>query len=73
MKESIKKLLIVIGIKPHQMKLFINSIISPSVLQTVNNATYSKRCLLVYMTAPFKQKQISQVQQNYWQCKQISI
>lgn len=72
MIEFIKKLLTVIGIKPHQLKVFINSIISPSVLQNVNNATYSKRCLLVYMTAPFKQKEISQVHQNYWQCKEMA-
>lgn len=72
MKEFIKKFLEVIGINPHQLKAYLDSLISPSVLQNVNNSAYSKRCLLVYMTAPFKQKNISQVHQNYWQCKEMA-
>lgn len=42
------------------------------VLHNVNRATVSKRCLIIYITQPFLDKNISNAHQNQWQAKEIA-
>ena len=42
------------------------------ILKNVNHDRYVKRCLLVYITRPFKMKEISNRHQNFWQTKELA-
>ena len=72
MKKTVLKIFEAAGINLHTVKLFLKSIFSSTIIYNVNNADCSKRCLLVYLTAPFRQKVISEAHQNFWQCKEMA-
>lgn len=72
MKKLILKIFRAVGIDLHSVKNLLKGIFCPTIMYNVNNANFSKRCLLVYLTAPFKQKVVSEAHQNFWQCKEMA-
>ena len=42
------------------------------IVKNVNHENYDKRCLLVYITIPFKDKLTSDRHQNFWQAKELA-
>lgn len=72
MKKLLFKIFEIVGINPHSLKSFLKGVFSQTVMYNVNNAKLPNRCLLVYLTAPFKQKVVSEAHQNFWQCKEMA-
>lgn len=42
------------------------------IVKNVNHENHNKRCLLVYITFPFKEKMVSDRHQNFWQAKELA-
>lgn len=47
-------------------------ILGLDIVKNVNHENYNKKCLLVYITAPFKEKIVSDRHQNFWQAKELA-
>lgn len=42
------------------------------IYENVNRAKFTKNCLILYITAPFKERRLSNEHQNFWQTKELT-
>lgn len=45
---------------------------SKEIYVNVNRTKYEKNCLLLYISAPFKERRLSNIHQNLWQAKELA-
>ena len=72
LKEIVKKTLSYCGINIGQLAALVQSYKNKAVICNVNHTECEKNCLMLYVTAPFQTKHISQAHQNQWQAVEMA-
>ena len=71
-KEIIKIILEKIGLDSSKRKGIKKCLLKKDIAVNVNNAEFNKRCLLIYITSPFFNKNYPEIHQNLWQVKELA-